>query len=629
LGTFLFLIFTLIAMTFKYFLSAILLLLITSSCKEEEKLLALSTSDSNQSMFNEAIRNHYFQTLDSAAFYIQKLDTLNPLEENRANFLKSREWYKRLEPMLMAYDYQNYLSMNAPNLLKVEIDDYTDIKVIKPKSYQVLEELLYADEGFQNKDVEYVIEYLKVRIPYIRRNHILIKQRDRHHLKMIRDAIVNVATKGITGFDSPMLANSLNEAIYNYETLKAVIDIYKSAFTSQELYHSWVKEIEVTIADLKRGDFDSFDRYAFIKNHTNKQLELVNATALDWSIVLNTSRPLNPLATNLFQKDFFNIKQFSVPHAPEISEERIALGEMLFNDASLSSTGMISCATCHHKAKAFTDGLKKARGIADVELQRNTPTLTYAVYQKTMFYDGRATGLEDQIVNVVNDTNEFHMDLNTLEQRIKENPMYVQQFDSLYSGQISNRNARHAIATYIRSLAPFDSKFDRNMQGIEETLTAQELLGFNLFMGKAACATCHFPPAFNGTVPPKYMESEFENLGVPQNSSFKHPILDEDPGQYYPYKVEEKRNFFKTSTVRNVELTAPYMHNGVYETLEEVVNFYNLGGGQGMGLDVPYQTLPPDSLHLTDNESKALVAFMKTLTDKQFEESKSNSSPVQ
>ena len=221
-------------------------------------------------------------------------------------------------------------------------------------------------------------------------------------------------------------------------------------------------------------------------------------------------------------------------------------------------------------------------------------------------------------MNVVNNENEFHLDLNTVEQRIKEDDVYASSFDELYDGEVTNQNVRHAIATYIRSLAPFDSRFDKNMQGSENTLTSEEKLGFNLFMGKAACATCHFPPAFNGTVPPKYMETEFENLGVPKNADFDHPILDDDPGQFHPYMVEEKRNFFKTSTVRNVALTGPYMHNGVYESLEEVVQFYNVGGGQGMGLEVPYQTLPPDSLHLTDKEQKALVAFMQSLTDARF-----------
>ncbi|WP_282050763.1 cytochrome-c peroxidase [Maribacter aquivivus] len=576
-------------------------------------------TNSEQSMFNDAIRDYYFFTLDSTSHYMQQIDTLNTVSKNKELFLKSRAWYKSVEPMLIAYDYENYVSINAPNLLKVEIDDHQDIKIQDPKSFQVLEELLYAEEGFSNKELNSVLTYLKVRIPFVKKNHILIAQRDRHHLKMIRDAIVNIATKGITGFDSPMLSNSLNEAVYNYESIQKILDIYKDAFTSNELYADWSTEIAATIAILKKGNFNEFDRYYFIKEHTNHQLELALKTAKDWNVELSNSRSLNPNATSLFEKNFFNMKMFSMQRAPEITEERIALGQQLFNDKALSSTGTISCATCHIKEKAFTDGHVKAIGINGKELQRNSPTLTYAVYQRSLFYDGRADGLEDQIVGVTNNENEFHIDLEQLEEKIQEKPVYRVQFDSLYDGKITNMNARNAIATYIRSLSSFDSKFDRNINGLEESMTNEEVHGFNLFMGKAACATCHFPPAFNGTVPPKYMESEFENLGVPKNASFENPVLDDDWGQYYPYEVEEKKHFFKTSTVRNVDLTGPYMHNGVYATLEEVVEFYNVGGGLGMGLDVPYQTLPSDSLNLTAVESKAIIAFMKTLTDQQFE----------
>jgi cytochrome c peroxidase len=436
---------------------------------------------------------------------------------------------------------------------------------------------------------------------------------------MIRDAVVNIATKGITGFDSPMLSNSLNEAVYNYETLAKVIDIYENAFNDKSLYQQWKTEIALTMKDLNASDFDSFNRYAFIKEHTNKQLGLIHLTASDWGISMNTSRTLNPSITNLFDKDFFNMKMFSEQREPQMTQDRIELGRKLFNDPSLSSTGTISCATCHIKEKAFTDGRKIAIGINNKELQRNTPTLSYAAYQTSFFYDGRSDGLEDQIVNVANNEDEFHIDLKLLEQKVQGNADYKVQFDSLYNGTISDLNVRNAIATYIRSLAPFDSKFDRNMQDLEVSLTDEEIEGFNLFMGKAACATCHFPPAFNGTVPPKYMETEFENLGVPKTDDFDHPELDEDMGQYFPYKVAEKRNFFKTSTVRNSELTAPYMHNGVYDNLEDVITFYNVGGGQGMGLEVPNQTIPADSLGLTENESKAIIAFLKTLTDKEFE----------
>ncbi|WP_282111492.1 cytochrome-c peroxidase [Maribacter stanieri] len=588
------------------------------SCNDSKITSKQVVSIDKESMFNDAIRNYYFTTLDSTSHYMLQIDTLNSLAKNKELFLKSREWYKRVEPMLIAYDYENYLSMNAPNLLKVEIDDYQDIKIQNPKSYQVLEELLYSKDSISNKELHSVLTYLKVRIPFVKKNHILITQRDRHHLKMIRDAIVNIAAKGITGFDSPMLANSLNEAVYNYESLDNIIEIYKDAFSNTELYRQWKIEISSAIIVLKKSNFDDFNRYNFIKEHTNNQLNLVNETAKDWNIDLSTSRSLNPEISNLFDKNFFNMKMFSLQRSPEITEERIALGQQLFNDQSLSSSETISCATCHIKEKAFTDGHIKAIGVNGEELQRNSPTLTYAVYQRSLFYDGRADGLEDQIVGVTNNENEFHIDLNKLEEKIQQNPNYKNQFTALYNGQITNMNVRNAIATYIRSLAPFDSKFDRNMNDLEDTMTTEEINGFNLFMGKAACATCHFPPAFNGTVPPKYMESEFENLGVPKNASFDNPVLDDDLGQFFPYEVNEKKHFFKTSTVRNVELTGPYMHNGVYETLEEVVQFYNVGGGQGMGLDVPLQTLPSDSLNLTDIESKAIIAFMKTLTDQQY-----------
>jgi cytochrome c peroxidase len=137
-------------------------------------------------------------------------------------------------------------------------------------------------------------------------------------------------------------------------------------------------------------------------------------------------------------------------------------------------------------------------------------------------------------------------------------------------------------------------------------------------MGKALCATCHFPPTFNGVVPPRYLETESEVLGVPT----RFPALpgtalslDPDPGRHHVHYAPIFRNAFKTPTVRNAELTAPYLHNGGMETLEDVMDFYNAGGGAGLGLDVPNQTLPSDSLGLTRREMDDVIAFMKALTD--------------
>jgi cytochrome c peroxidase len=168
---------------------------------------------------------------------------------------------------------------------------------------------------------------------------------------------------------------------------------------------------------------------------------------------------------------------------------------------------------------------------------------------------------------------------------------------------------------YIRSLARWNSPFDRYARGETDALDPAARRGFNLFMGKAACATCHFPPAFNGVVPPRYIETESEVLGVPEKFPATPLVLDPDPGRGIVHLNPIFQNAFKTPTVRNVALTAPYMHNGSMETLEDVMDFYNAGGGAGLGLDVPNQTLPTDSLGLTRREMDDVIAFMKALTD--------------
>jgi cytochrome c peroxidase len=151
------------------------------------------------------------------------------------------------------------------------------------------------------------------------------------------------------------------------------------------------------------------------------------------------------------------------------------------------------------------------------------------------------------------------------------------------------------------------------MRGEESTFTDEEKLGFNLFMGKALCATCHFVPLTNGTVPPFFTETEKEVIGVPETA--KNKKIDDDLGFYWKFEEELHRGMFKTPTIRNADLTGPYMHNGVYNTLEEVMEFYNLGGGGGIGFDLPHQTLPFDELNLTDEEVNAIIAYVKTLSD--------------
>jgi cytochrome c peroxidase len=176
-----------------------------------------------------------------------------------------------------------------------------------------------------------------------------------------------------------------------------------------------------------------------------------------------------------------------------------------------------------------------------------------------------------------------------------------------------------ALAAYVRSLTPFTSAFDQYISGDDNALSPSAKNGFNIFMGKAGCGKCHFAPVFNGLMPPFYTTTEFEVTGTPVNSDFAKPLMDSDMGRYHIVPVESYRRAFKTPTVRDAAVTAPYMHNGVLPTLTSLIDFYDKGGGAGIGLNVPEQTLLPSPLNLTNEEKSELTAFIESLTDKQIQ----------
>jgi cytochrome c peroxidase len=168
-----------------------------------------------------------------------------------------------------------------------------------------------------------------------------------------------------------------------------------------------------------------------------------------------------------------------------------------------------------------------------------------------------------------------------------------------------------AITFYYSKFSKYNSPFDDAMN-LQENASESVQQGFNTFMGKAECATCHFAPQFNGVKPP-YVGSEFEVIGVPKD--IKYTGLSEDKGRYNINPATETLNAFRTGTIRNVAKTKPYMHNGVFNTMEQVIDFYNTGGGVGNGLKINNQTLSSDSLHLSANEKINLIAFINSLTE--------------
>ena len=558
----------------------------------------------------QKLQKNYTAKLITCQSHLDSLSKSNSKKDFEKYYLNARKVFKQVEPMMAFVDAENYKFLNAPNILKVEEEDATNIKVMSPKSFQVLEESIYTEETLDIKKVQETAKLIYHRLKLIEKNTKIEYFKEHHVLWLLRDAILRVSQTGITGFDSPVLEQSLAEAQEVYNTLNDYIHILETEFVNKELYNSWVSEIESTIKSLDTKNFNSFNRYNFIKNHTHKQLRLFNETVLDWNTKFPFTLALKNDAPSLFSDKTFNTEYYSDIKNKGFSKEVIALGRDLFNDKSLSINNSMSCATCHNKEKAFTDGFKKPKGQL-----RNSPTLTYASLQQSFFYDNRAGSLEGQIVSVVNNETEFHTNLETLQKAVNTSPDYKSRFDSIYNGKVTDYNIRNAIAEYIRTLNKFNSKFDKNINGLENTLTKKEINGFNLFMGKAKCATCHFAPVFNGTVPTLYKDTEIELLGVPTKNDTINAIVDTDLGRYNVFKTEERKHFFKTPTVRNIELTAPYMHNGVYTTLEEVVDFYNRGGGAGIGIDLELQTLPPTPLNLSEIEKEDLILFMKSLTD--------------
>lgn len=185
--------------------------------------------------------------------------------------------------------------------------------------------------------------------------------------------------------------------------------------------------------------------------------------------------------------------------------------------------------------------------------------------------------------------------------------------------KINKQNFSKALISFVASLYSFDSDFDRFMRD-EKQISEDAKKGFNLFTGKANCATCHFAPHFSGLVPPFFNENESEVLGITKQPIQKLPLeLDSDPGRIQSNVKKENswiyENSFKTVTVRNIALTKPYFHNGAFNTLEEMIEFYNEGGGEGLGLPMKNQTLPADKLNLSEDEKKQLISFLNTLMD--------------
>ncbi len=283
-----------------------------------------------------------------------------------------------------------------------------------------------------------------------------------------------------------------------------------------------------------------------------------------------------------------------------MTEEGIALGKRLFFDPILSIDSTVACASCHAPSAAFSDVLAFSNGVAGTTGRNSMPVIN-AGWMKTLFWDGRAISLEDQALGPVQNKVEMGEEWDHVVQKLQRHPDYPDLFyEAFETSTISADLTAKAIAQYVRTLISSNSKYDKYRAGLVE-LTAEEALGLELFFTERAdCFHCHGTRLFTG--------NRFHNNGLDE--------FYEDTGlaemTQNPYDVGK----FKTPTLRNVAVTAPYMHDGRFETLEEVVEFYDSGAQPSENIDPLIG--PNRRLNLSPEERAALVAFMNTLTDTDF-----------
>jgi cytochrome c peroxidase len=274
---------------------------------------------------------------------------------------------------------------------------------------------------------------------------------------------------------------------------------------------------------------------------------------------------------------------------------KLELGKQLYYDGRLSKNGAISCAFCHNPGTGWADPRQTSIGIGGGLGGRQAPTLLNTAFNPLQFWDGKASSLEEQAVFPIQNPIEMGETHENVVRKLNGIKGYRQQFRAIFGTDVTLPGIAEAIAAFERTVISTDSAFDKYVMGDSKAMSKAAVVGMALFKGKARCILCH-----NG---PNFTDNQFHNLGVPQLGPMK-----EDLGRYYVTKVEKDKRAFKTPTLRSISETAPYMHDGAFKTLEEVLDFLNNGGGANPNLSPLIK-----ALHLTREEKGDIIAFLKAL----------------
>jgi cytochrome c peroxidase len=275
-----------------------------------------------------------------------------------------------------------------------------------------------------------------------------------------------------------------------------------------------------------------------------------------------------------------------VPEDNPVTSEKVALGRRLFHDPRLSRDGRVACVSCHNPRRAFSTPQAQAIGVFNRKGRRNAPALINRAWGRAFFWDGRVATLEEQVLKPIQDPNEMDLTLAEAERRL----------------DLDATTIARALASYVRSVLSGNAPYDRFINGDRGALSQEQQRGLQIFRGKGNCTACHVGPTFS--------DERLHNTGVAwRDGSGGVTGVFADPGRFDVTNRPEDRGAFKTPTLREVARTSPYMHDGSFRTLEDVVNFYSDGGRRNPAQDPEIRLL-----RLTPAEKRALVAFLKSLS---------------
>ena len=556
--------------------------------------------------------------LSDSAFVPEKFKQL------RSNYFLARTYYKHVE-CLVEYcaPFDTKYFINGPLIKKSDLE--IGSRIVDPHGFQVVEEQLFGSDSLDIKILKSELQLLKGSFIGFQNKLRDITITESQQLEAMQFELIRISSLTLSGSDATYTKTNITECISVfqgfYSILNTIMKNHEDDPYPNDIHLQLINKIQLAKDYCAiHKEYDSFNRLYFITRYVKpiyKLLVKVHRSGLFPFTPVNYA--INLRNENLFERSSYDLNYFSVKAVDTTGNSiQSELGELLFFDPVLSGNNQRTCASCHKPEVAFSDGLQMGLAFENKNsLDRNTPSLLNTIFQKQFFYDGRARQLEQQANDVLHNQKEMNSSIDGMVDRLNKSEEYKALFKNAYNGttdtSISYYGILKAITEYEKTLISMDSRFDKYIKGDYKQLTPQEINGYTIFSGKALCGSCHFFPLFNGLVPPVYNDTEYEVIGVPETATSK--IIDKDEGRKVVSRANIHQYAFKTPTIRNSALTSPYMHNGIYKTLDEVLEFYNKGGGQGLGINIPHQTLPFDSLNLSKKEMNDIKAFMHSLTD--------------